>query len=121
MLYHSTGDGRSAIVSHSHVVGAGWRGLWDNFAMEKVIEPVLPRRSAETVLEAHRKVTLAAALFALYITLDWLTYVFPARFGVTPFNPEAAVAMAMLMFCGLRTAPLVSPALPAGLDELLGA
>ena len=75
--------------------------------MEKVIEPVLLRRSAVTVPEAHRTVTLAVALFALYITLDWLTYVFPARFGVTPFNPEAAVAMAMLMFCGVRTVPLV--------------
>ena len=75
--------------------------------MEKVIEPVLPRRSVVTVPEAHRTVTLAVALFALYITLDWLTYVFPARFGVTPFNPEAAVAMAMLMFCGVRTVPLV--------------
>ena len=49
----------------------------------------------------------AAAFFALYVALDWLTYVFPARFGITPFNPEAAVAVALLIFCGVKTLPLV--------------
>ena len=57
--------------------------------------------------DSPRRVWLAAALFALYVALDWLTYVFPARFGVTPFNPEAAVAVVMLMFCGLRYVPLL--------------
>ena len=50
---------------------------------------------------------LAIALLALYVVLDWLTYVYPARFGITPFNPEAAVAVVLFMLCGARYAPLV--------------
>lgn len=64
-------------------------------------------RSEAMLPEFRHTAMLAVALFALYILLDWLTYVFPARFGVTPFNPEAAVAIVMLMLCGLRTVPLV--------------
>jgi two-component system, LuxR family, sensor kinase FixL len=59
------------------------------------------------VFGVQRKGVVAVALFVLYVTLDWLTYVFPARFGVTPFNPEAAVAIALLIFCGMRYVPLV--------------
>ena len=33
-----------------------------------------------------------AVFFLAYVVLDKLTYVFPARFGITPFNPEAAIA-----------------------------
>lgn len=53
-------------------------------------------------------VSVRAAVFVLiYMMLDRLTYLFPARFGVTPFNPEAAIAVVMLMFCGMRYVPLV--------------
>ena len=61
-----------------------------------------------------RRALMAVALFVLYVLMDRLTYVFPARFGITPFNPEAALAIVMLMFCGLRYVPLVFLAAVAG-------
>jgi two-component system sensor kinase FixL len=75
--------------------------------MEKVIGPSTVGSGAAMAPELHRKGVLAVTFLALYIALDWLTYMFPARFGVTPFNPEAAVAVTMLMFCGTRYVPLV--------------
>ena len=73
----------------------------------KPMNPVLPR--APPVFRGlwqHAGVR-AAVFFAIYIVLDRITYVFPARFGVTPFNPEAAIAVVLLMFCGMRYVPLV--------------
>ena len=97
--------------------------------MEKVIVPVPGARSAATALEIHHVGVVAMAFFALYIVLDDLTYVFPARFGITPFNPEAALAIAMLMFCGFKYVPLVFlavlwgeyalPAIPRPLAQML--
>ncbi len=66
---------------------------------------------ASLVLDSPRRAWLVAGLCVLYVALDWLTYVFPARFGVTPFNPEAAVAVAMLMFFGLRYMPFLFAAI----------
>ena len=88
-------------------VRAGGFVLWDNFSMEKAIMPAISGRGVAVVPDMQRASIVAVAFFALYAVLDWLTYVFPARFGVTPFNPEAAVAIAMLMFCGIRYVPLV--------------
>jgi two-component system sensor kinase FixL len=48
-----------------------------------------------------------AVFFLAYVVLDKLTYVFPARFGITPFNPEAAIAVALLIICGKRFIPLL--------------
>ncbi len=75
--------------------------------MDKVIGRALVRHSEAATPESYRTGIMAIAFFALYIALDWLTYVFPARFGITPFNPEAAAAIALLMFCGWRYLPLV--------------
>jgi len=75
--------------------------------MEKALAPLLSARDAASAPDLRRTGLLSAIFLTLYIALDWLTYVFPARFGVTPFNPEAAVAIALLMFCGLRYVPLV--------------
>lgn len=86
--------------------------VWDNFRMQKaaawVTSPALMGPPQ------WRSVYLALGLFAAYVLLDRLTYVFPARFGVTPFNPEAALAIAMLMLCGVRTVPLVFLAVMIG-------
>lgn len=70
--------------------------------------------NAAVVLADTRRTCVAMAFCALYVALDWLTYVFPARYGVTPFNPEAAVAIALLMFCGIRFVPLVFLAVAIG-------
>ena len=95
--------------------------------MEKVIGPAIVDNSVHNSLHSganstnstnstnraadtaglQRSVVTAGVLFVLYVMLDWLTYVFPARFGITPFNPEAAVAIALLMVCGKRYVPLV--------------
>ncbi|HTD90797.1 MAG TPA: ATP-binding protein [Burkholderiales bacterium] len=75
--------------------------------MEKVIMPTMANRVIAKAPDFQHTAAFALALFALYVALDWLTYVFPARFGVTPFNPEAALAVALLMFCGIRFVPLV--------------
>ena len=63
--------------------------------------------SAARDLGAYPTRVLAITLLVLYVVLDWLTYVYPARFGITPFNPEAAVAGVLFMLCGARYAPLV--------------
>jgi two-component system sensor kinase FixL len=88
-------------------VRAGRCVLWDNFNVDKTIMSAMPGHGVTVVPDMQRASMMAVAFFALYVALDWLTYVFPARFGVTPFNPEAAVAIAMLMFCGVRYVPLV--------------
>jgi len=54
-----------------------------------------------------RQAYLATGLFAAYILCDLLTGHFPGRFGITPFNPHAAIAIALLMFCGMKYLPLV--------------
>ncbi|MEQ1774512.1 MAG: ATP-binding protein [Burkholderiales bacterium] len=71
------------------------------------MKPPVAASAAAMAPGIHQTGVLAMMFFVLYVALDWLTYVFPARFGITPFNPEAAVAVAMLMFCGKRYLPLV--------------
>jgi signal transduction histidine kinase len=61
-----------------------------------------------------RELQLALGLFAAYIACDALTSHFPGRLGITPFNPEAALAIALLMFCGLKYTPLVFIAAAVG-------
>lgn len=75
--------------------------------MEKVLEPIVVGRRSTLAPGSHRDSVLAVLFVALYVALDWLTHVFPARFGITPFNPEAAVAVATLMYFGMRGVPLV--------------
>lgn len=81
--------------------------------MEKAISRFeVPK--ATVALADSKRMIVAVVFCALYVALDWLTYVFPARFGVTPFNPESAVAIAVLMFCGIRFVPLVFLAVVIG-------
>lgn len=48
------------------------------------------------------------AFTALYAFLDWLSYIHATNaFGVTPWNPQPALAIAMLMFYGQRWLPAV--------------
>ncbi len=75
--------------------------------MEKAIQPAMSGKASLLAPGTQRECLLAAALLLLYVTLDWLTYVFPARLGITPFHPEAAVGVAMLMYFGVRGVPLV--------------
>ena len=56
-----------------------------------------------------RSVRLAAAYLALYVLLDWASYVEPLRnTNITPWNPNTGVVMALLLARGARWAPLVA-------------
>lgn len=49
-----------------------------------------------------------AGFVAAYLLLDWVSYIYPmAHFNITPWNPQPALAIAMLMFYGQRWLPVV--------------
>jgi two-component system sensor kinase FixL len=51
---------------------------------------------------------LAAGYLALYVLLDWASYVEPLHnTNITPWNPNTGVVMALLLARGARWAPLV--------------
>ena len=61
---------------------------------------------------------LAIGFVAGYVALDWLSYIHPLQqYGITPWNPQPALAIALLMFAGQRWLPLVAAA--AALAEVL--
>jgi two-component system sensor kinase FixL len=52
---------------------------------------------------------LGAGYLALYLLLDWASYVEPLRHtSITPWNPNTGVVMALLLARGARWAPLVA-------------
>jgi signal transduction histidine kinase len=51
---------------------------------------------------------LGAAFVAGYIALDWLSYIHPMQqFGITPWNPQPALAIGLLALRGQRWLPAV--------------
>ena len=61
---------------------------------------------------------LGIAFVAGYVALDWLSYIHPLQqYGITPWNPQPALAIAFLMFAGQRWLPLVAAA--AAIAEVL--
>jgi signal transduction histidine kinase len=53
-------------------------------------------------------VLLGAAFVAGYIALDWLSYIHPMQqFGITPWNPQPALAIGLLALRGQRWLPAV--------------
>jgi two-component system sensor kinase FixL len=56
-----------------------------------------------------RTAVLAAGYLALYVLLDWASYVEPLRnTNITPWNPNTGVVMALLLARGAHWAPLVA-------------
>ena len=56
-----------------------------------------------------RTLVVAAGYFALYLLLDWASYVEPLpHTSITPWNPNTGVLMALLLARGPRWAPLVA-------------
>ncbi|WP_116810070.1 ATP-binding protein [Steroidobacter cummioxidans] len=52
-----------------------------------------------------RTFAMAVAYIAGYVLLDWLSYVQPElKLGITPWNPQAGLTMAMLIVCGASRA-----------------
>src|SRR5215813_5571389 len=59
----------------------------------------------------RRNVALSMGYVALYLTLDRLSFIGALHgIGITPWNPTAGLAMALLIIKGLRYAPLVMAA-----------
>lgn len=55
----------------------------------------------------YRAAGAAVAYVALYIMLDWVSYVQPVlKFGITPWNPQAGLTVAFLLVYGSRWAPV---------------
>jgi len=54
---------------------------------------------------------VVAAYLALYVALDWLSYIHALHgIGITPWNPSAGLSIALLLTEGLRFAPAVAAA-----------
>lgn len=76
------------------------------------------RPVAANLPAAVRPATGIAAFVALYLLLDWLSYIHASNaFGLTPWNPQPALAVALIAFAGQRTIPAVFAAVI--LSELL--
>ena len=57
------------------------------------------------------RLAIAAAFAALYVLLDWVSYVYPATpAGLTPWNPQSGLAVAYLLYAGLRGWPAIAVA-----------
>jgi signal transduction histidine kinase len=55
------------------------------------------------------RLAIAAAFAALYVLLDWVSYVYPATpAGLTPWNPQSGLAVAYLLYAGLRGGPAIA-------------
>lgn len=63
----------------------------------------------------HRPLWLMAAFLAVYLPVDWLTFIpVPPSINITPWNPPAGLYMALLLLVGWRGLPVVAVALLAG-------
>jgi signal transduction histidine kinase len=57
---------------------------------------------------ALRALALGIAFVAGYVALDWLSYIHPMRqYGITPWNPQPALAIALVALGGQRWLPAV--------------
>ena len=66
-----------------------------------------------------RKAAFGFAFVAVYAMLDWLSFIHPLEgFNITPWNPQPALAIALLMRGGFGWLPVVYAALLA--SEWLG-
>jgi signal transduction histidine kinase len=66
----------------------------------------IPRRG-ESLLSGRSLVVLALFV-AGYVALDWLSYLHPVQqFNITPWNPQPAIAVALVMTLGQRWLPAV--------------
>ena len=59
--------------------------------------------------DASKSLALIVGYIALYLLLDWASYVEPVRHtGVTAWNPNTGLLMALLLARGERWAPVVA-------------
>lgn len=74
----------------------------------------MKRRSQETIapgmpiarLLTRSHLSIALTYTGSYVLLDWVSYVYPfAQFGITPWNPQAGLSLALLLLFGLEFLP----------------
>jgi signal transduction histidine kinase len=81
----------------------------------RITDDLSPARSR---LWGYRAAAGAVGYVALYVVLDWLSYVQPVlKLGITPWNPQAGLTLAFLLVYGPRWAPVTAGA--ALLSEVL--
>src|SRR6185436_2393653 len=61
-----------------------------------------------TVPAVVARMGLAVGFAAGYLALDWMSYIHPMQqYSITPWNPQPALAIALLMLGGQRWLPVV--------------
>ncbi len=80
---------------------------WDNRAMDsETLRP--PPAVGPDLGGAARRAGLALAFIAGYVALDWLSYIHPMQqYSITPWNPQPALAIGLVMLRGQRWLPVV--------------
>jgi signal transduction histidine kinase len=79
---------------------------WDNRRMNPV--ELGEARFDPAAIGATRAAALGVAFVAAYVLLDRLSYIHPlGQYGITPWNPQPALAIALLMMGGRRWLPVV--------------
>lgn len=74
----------------------------------------LPTGAAEKARRLTGEAILALAAAVAYVALDWVSYIHPTeQYGITPWNPQPSVAIALLMLMGQRWLPVVFAAVIA--------
>ena len=76
-------------------------------------QTIPPSALSAALMPANRALCLVG-FFLAYTVLDRLTYVYPGASGVVPFNPEAALAIVLLMGLGAKALPVVFAATLVG-------
>lgn len=67
-----------------------------------------PAAVSESPIPPSRPGWRLAVFACAYPLLDWISYIHPmAQFNITPWNPQPALAIALLMLYGLRWLPAV--------------
>jgi signal transduction histidine kinase len=71
--------------------------------MARASSPTARPAAAASLPAAVRPATGITAFVALYLLLDWLSNIHASNaFGVTPWNPQPALAVALIAFAGQR-------------------
>jgi two-component system sensor kinase FixL len=72
------------------------------------LESLRPLPGSAVPPDAGRSSLLAAGFVAGYLALDWVSFIHPMQqYGITPWNPQPALAIALLLRGGQRWLPVV--------------
>ena len=76
--------------------------------MNRAVPDTLVAPPPAPPLPTRARVLLGAAFAAGYLVLDWVSYIHPLQqSGITPWNPQPALAIALLMLGGRGWLPMV--------------